>query len=441
MNDMEKIHIDQIKNNIGKQVTITGFVQTIRDQKNIKFFLIRDISGVIQVVITKDKEEAFKSSSDLSLESVVEITGLAKEEKQAPGGFEIAGESVLILSLSDPELPIPVIEKGQQEETDQSIRLDWRWIDLRKEKNTLVFKVWTCMEQAFREYWVKNNYIEIHSPKLIATASESGSEVFEVKYFERKAYLAQSPQFYKQMAMAGGFEKVFEVGPVFRAEPSFTSRHATEFTGYDAEISYIKSHDDVMEEEEKIIVYALEKVKEKYGEEILKVFGREVIVPKIPFPKISMKETKEILAKVGIKSEKEGDISPEEERKICEYVKEKENHEFVFITEYPVSVRPFYHMHDEKNPKLTKSFDLLWNGLEVTTGAQREHRYDVLVAQAKEKKMDIEHLQFYLNFFKYGCPPHGGYGMGPNRMIMQLLGLDNVRDAMFVYRGVNRLTP
>ncbi len=438
---MEKIHIDQIKNNIGKQVTITGFVQTIRDQKNIKFFLIRDISGIIQVVITKDKEEAFKNSSGLSLESVVEITGLAKEEKQAPGGFEIAGESISILSLSDPELPIPVVEKGQQEETDQSIRLDWRWIDLRKEKNTLVFKVWTVMEQAFREYWVKNNYIEIHSPKLIATASESGSEVFEVKYFERKAYLAQSPQFYKQMAMAGGFEKVFEVGPVFRAEPSFTSRHATEFTGYDTEISYVKSHYDVMAEEEKAIQYALEKVKEKYGEEILRVFGREVVVPKIPFPKISMKETKEILAKMGIKSEKEGDISPEEERKICEYVKEKENHEFVFITEYPVSVRPFYHMRDEKDPKLTKSFDLLWNGLEITTGAQREHRYDVLVVQAKEKKMDIEHLQFYLNFFKYGCPPHGGYGMGPNRMIMQLLGLDNVRDAMFVYRGVNRLTP
>src|SRR3989338_3632042 len=293
MNNMERIHIDQIKNNIGKEVIITGFVQTIRDQKNIKFFLVRDISGVIQVVITKDKEEAFKSSSGLSLESVVEITGLVKEEKQAPGGFEIAVESILTLSLSDPELPIPVVEKGQQEETDQSIRLDWRWIDLRKEKNTLVFKVWTVMEQGFREYWVNNNYIEIHSPKLIATASESGSEVFEVKYFERKAYLAQSPQFYKQMAMAAGFDRVFEVGPVFRAEPSFTSRHATEFTGYDTEISYIESHHDVMAEEEKAIAYVIQKVKDNYGDVILKTFGKEVIVPKIPFPKISMKETKE----------------------------------------------------------------------------------------------------------------------------------------------------
>lgn len=438
---MERIYINQIKNNIGKQVKITGFVQTIRDQKNIKFFLIRDISGVIQTVITKDKEKVFKNSSGLSLESVVEITGLANEEKQAPGGFEIAVESISTLSLSDPELPIPVIEKGQQEETDQSIRLDWRWIDLRKEKNILVFKVWTFMEQAFREYWISNNYIEIHSPKLIATASESGSEVFEVKYFERKAYLAQSPQFYKQMAMAAGFERVFEVGPVFRAEPSFTSRHATEFTGYDTEISYIKSHYDVMEAEEKTIQYVIQKVKERYGDEILKVFGREVIVPQIPFPKVSMKETKEILASMEVKSEKEGDISPEEERAICEHFKKEQNHEFVFVTEYPIGVRPFYHMRDEKDSKITKSFDLLWNGLEVTTGAQREHRYDVLISQAKEKKMEIEQLQFYFNFFKYGCPPHGGYGMGPNRMIMQFLGLSNVRDAMFIYRGVNRLTP
>ncbi|MGH7239304.1 MAG: aspartate--tRNA(Asn) ligase, partial [Candidatus Saccharimonadales bacterium] len=283
--------------------------------------------------------------------------------------------------------------------------------------------------------------LEIHSPKLIATASESGSEVFEVKYFERKAYLAQSPQFYKQMAMAAGFEKVFEVGPVFRAEPSFTSRHATEFTGYDSEISYIESHEDVMREEERVIQYAISKVKEVYGVEIQRLFGRDVVVPETPFPRVSMRDAKKILAERGLKSEKEGDISPEEERAICEYVKQERGHEFLFVTDYPVTVRPFYHMRHESDPSLTKSSDLLWNGIEVTTCAQREHRYDVLVAQAKEKGMDVSPLQFYLNFFKYGCPPHGGYGMGTNRMIMKLLGLENVREAMFLYRGVNRLTP
>ena len=437
---MERIHIDQVEKHIGGSVKIAGFVQTIREQGSIAFLLVRDVSGIIQVVITKDKKEALEMASALSLESVIEVSGLAKAEKQAPSGFEIAADTIQVLSYAEPELPIPVVEKAQ-EETDQSIRMDWRWIDLRKHQYAFVFKVWTLMEQAFREYWIENGYSEIHSPKLIATASESGAEAFEVKYFDRTAYLAQSPQFYKQMAMAAGFERVFEVGPVFRAEPSFTSRHATEFVGYDTELSYIRSHHEVMEEEEKAIQYAIQRVKEKYGEEIKKTYGRDLAVPALPFPKISIKETKEILARLGVSSEKDGDISPEEERKISEYAKEKYGHEFVFITEYPIEARPFYHMRDEENPRLTKSFDLLWNGLEVTTGAQREHRYDMLVAQAKEKGMNIERLQFYLNFFKYGCPPHGGYGMGPNRMLMSMLGLDSIRDASFVYRGVKRLEP
>ena len=388
----------------------------------------------------KDKTEALKVVSELSVESVIAIHGSAKAEKQAPGGFEIAVDTITLLSHADPELPIPVIEKGQ-EETNINSRLDWRWIDLRKPKNTLTFKVWTLMESAFREYWVNNKYLEIHSPKLIATASESGSEVFEVKYFERKAYLAQSPQFYKQMAMAAGFERVFEIGPVFRAEPSFTSRHATEFTGYDAEISYVSSHYDVMAEEERVIAYALQKVKDVYGEQIKELFGRDLVVPTVPFPKLTMVEAKKILADLGIPDERDGDLAPQEEKAICQYILEKEGHEFVFITDYPSKVRPFYHMRDEKDPKITKSFDLLWGGLEITTGAQREHRYDVLMAQAKEKGMEIEKIQFYLNFFKFGCPPHGGYGMGPNRMIMKLLGIDNVREAMFLFRGVKRLEP
>lgn len=438
---MQRLHIEKIKNHIGRQIKIAGFVQTIRDQGSIKFLLVRDVSGVIQIVVTKQRPDILSLAKTLTLESVVEIVGFAKEEKQAPGGYEIDAEQIKILSLADPELPIPITIKGQQGETEQSIRLDWRWIDLRKPQGVLTFKVWTKLEAALREYWTKNGYIDIHSPKLISTASESGAEVFEVKYFDRKAYLAQSPQFYKQMAMAAGFERIFEVGPVFRAEPSFTSRHATEFTGYDAEISYIESHEDVMKEEEKAIQFAVQKIKEGFGDEIQQVFNREIVVPTLPFPRLSMKEVKEILASLGVVGDKEGDLSPEEERKIGEYIREKRGHEFIFVTEYPVSIRPFYHMRDDKDASLTKSFDLLWNGLEVTTGAQREHRYDILIQQAKEKHMRIETLQFYFNFFKYGCPPHGGFGMGPNRMIMKLLGIDNVRDAMFIYRGVKRLEP
>jgi len=437
---MERVHISEIKKYVGQQVKIAGFVQIIRDQGSIKFLIIRDISGIIQVVITKASAEAMATAESLSLESVVEIIGLAKEEKQAPDGIEIAAENISVLSLASPELPIPVNEKGQ-EETDIQKRLDWRWLDLRKPEKSLIFKVWTLMEQSFREYWTQNGYIEIHSPKFMSTPSESGAELFEVKYFDRKAYLAQSPQFYKQMAIAAGFEQVFEIGPVFRANQSFTSRHDTEFTGYDSEISFIESHQEVMQEESKIIQYILKRIKERYGKEILALYGRDLIVPAIPFPQVTMEQAKEILKKLGIPSEKDGDLSPEEERKLSEYIMEKEGHEFVFVTEYPIEVRPFYHMRLKENPKLTKSFDLLWNGLEITTGAQREHRYDILVTQAEEKGLRLEPIQFYLNFFKYGCPPHGGFGLGPSRMLMKMFNVGNVREVTYLYRGVKRLEP
>ena len=438
---MRRILIEKIKEGAGRQIKIAGFVHTIRDQGSIKFLIIRDISGTIQVVVTKAEPEALKIAESLSLESVVEIIGLAKTEKQAPGGIEIAAEKISILSSASPELPIPVVEKSN-EEVDLQKRLDWRWLDLRKPEKALVFKVWTLMEQAFREYWTQNGYIEIHSPKFMSTPSESGAELFEVKYFDRKAYLAQSPQFYKQMGMASGFERVFEVGPVFRANPSFTSRHDTEFTGYDAEISFIESHQEIMQEEEKTIQYILERIKERFGKEISTLYGRDLIIPTIPFPQVTMMQAKEILARLEISSENNNDdLNPEEERKLSEYIKEKEGHEFVFITEYPIGTRPFYHMRLENNPKLTKSFDLLWNGLEITTGAQREHRYDILVAQAKEKKLKLEPIQFYLNFFKYGCPPHGGFGLGPSRMLMKMFNVGNVREVTYLYRGVKRLEP
>jgi aspartyl-tRNA synthetase len=437
---IQRIHINQTKEKVGQEVKIAGFVQTIRDHGSIKFLIVRDISGIIQVVIDRSNIEAAEVVESLNLESVIEILGVVKEEKQAPNGFEIKAEKIKILSLSAPELPIPVVEKGQ-EEAEQQIRLDWRWLDLRKPKKALIFKVWTLMEQAFREYLIDRGFIQIHSPKLMSAPSESGAELFEVRYFDRKAYLAQSPQFYKQMAMAAGFEKVFEIGPVFRANPSFTSRHDTEFTSYDVEISFIESHEDIIALEERLLQYMITKVKENFGEQILALYNRELIIPSIPFPKVTMKEAKEILSKLGVPSEKDGDLSPEEERKLSEYIKEKTGHEFAFVIEYPVETRPFYHMRLEKDLKLTKSFDLLWNGLEITTGAQREHRYDILKKQAEEKNISLDSIKFYLNFFKYGCPPHGGFGLGPTRMLMKIFNVSNVREVTYLYRGVNRLEP
>lgn len=435
-----RVYIKDLKDYVGKKVAVFGFVHNSRVQSKIIFLDIREITGIVQGVVEAGNAKVFEICKNLPHESVVSVLGEVKKVPQVSGGVEIGVEKIEILSEADPELPIPVLQKGG-EETDQQIRLDWRWLDLRKPEKALIFKIWTIMEQAFRNYCIENGFIEIHSPKLTVTATESGSELFEVKYFDQKAHLAQSPQLYKQMAMAAGFEKVFEVGPVFRANPSFTSRHDTEFTMYDVEMSFIASHHDLMNEEEKMIVAMLKTVKEKYGDEIQKVYGREVVIPQIPFPRLTIKEAKEILGRLGIPNERGDDMSPEEERAICEHVQKETGNEFVFIHEFPTSVRPFYSMRKEDDPTITKSFDLLWNGLEITSGAQREHRVEQLERQIKEQKLNPKSFETYLSFFRFGCPPHGGFAPGPTRMLMKLLNISNVREVTYLYRGVKRLNP
>lgn len=425
-----------------------GWVHARRDHGKLIFIDLRDRWGMVQVVFGSADQDLLKRADELRSEWVIAVEGKINERPQGmqntelpTGTVELHAEKLEILSTAeDPPIPVTATEEGDNE-TELQKRLDWRWLDLRKPKKELIFQVWTAMEQAFREYWTTNNYIEIHSPKFMGAPSESGAELFTVQYFDRKAYLAQSPQFYKQMAMAAGFERVFEVGPVFRADPSFTSRHATEFTGYDAEISFIESHQDVIGELQNVIAHALKEVAKKYGPEIKKHYGRDLPVPKIPFPQITMKEAKSILAEMKVPSEKDEDLTPEEERKLGEHIFQKEGHEFVLVTEYPITIRPFYHMRLESDHSLTKSFDLLWNGLEIVTGAQREHRYDILVKQAQEKGLNLEPIQFYLDFFKYGCPPHGGFGLGPARMLMKIFNIANVREVTYLYRGVNRLAP
>lgn len=437
---MERTYIKDVKKHLGEKISLSGFAQTIRKQGGIAFLILRDITGTTQTVILKSNTDAFAIIQDLSLESVVTIIGESKENAQAPNGVEVLVDSIEVLSSAEPELPIPVDEKGEGE-TNLDSCLDWRYLDLRKEKNALIFKVWTLMDQVFTDTLTEKGFLQIHSPKLMSTASESGAEVFEVNYFDRKAYLSQSPQFYKQMAMAAGFERVFEIGPVFRADPSFTSRHATEFTGYDLEASFIKDHHEVMDIEEGLLVAIISKVNEVYGNEIKSVFKRDLPIPTSPFPRITFAEVKDILKGLGIKSEKPADLTGDEEKGISQYVLEKYGHEFVFITDYPIEGRPFYHMRYNDKPNITMSFDLLWNGLEITTGAQREHRYNVLKSQATEKGLTDATIGDYLNFFRYGCPPHGGFGAGPSRLVMKMLGIDNIREATFLYRGVKRLTP
>jgi len=436
--------IEALPQHIGSEVCVGGWVDTVRDQKRMKFVLVRDSTGLVQVTIdSQEREDLGKLASGLTLESALIIRGKVLENKIVKlGGLEIKPEEIKVEAISDPNLPIAT--KGKLPNLQS--RLDWRFLDLRRPENLLIFQIQTTVEQAMREFWYKEGFIEIHSPKIMGVPSESGAELFELKnYFGQKAYLAQSPQLYKQYAIAGGFNRVFEMGPVFRANPSFTSRHDTEFTSIDVEIAWINSHHDVMAFEERWLRFVLEKVTEIHGDQIEKHYGTKVIIPEIPFPKVTMDEAQRILKEeMGYTpppDTKPDDLDPQGEKLLGEYVNKKYNHEFVFIIDWPIHLRPFYHMRHPDNPKLTRSFDLLWKGLEITTGAQREHRYDVLVQQAIEKGINLDSIKFYLAIFKYGTPPHGGYGFGLTRTLMQILNIKNVREVTFLYRGPNRLVP
>lgn len=428
------IHTADLAAHIGSVVTIQGFVHALRVQSKIIFLVLRDITGTIQIVIDGGTPELFARAKDLSIESVVRITGEAKSVPQAPSGCELLANEIEVLSAALPELPIPVVTQKGGEETDPSIRFDYRWIDLRKPEKAKIFKVWTELEKGFRKFWDEQGFIQLYTPSFMSTPSETGAEVFTVNYFDRPAYLAQSPQFYKQMGIASGLERVFMVGPVFRAEKSFTTRHLTEFTGWDFEIGYIDSHHDVMDMEEGMIVSGFDAVAQAFPE-------LNLVIPSRPFPRIPMVEAKKILAGLGVASPEEHDLSPEEERAISDYVQKEHGHEFVFITDYHKSKSAFYHMRHPDDNDRSRRADLLFRGIEVTTLAQREHRVEILEKQAIDKGMSLEPLADYLNFFRYGCPPHGGAGIGPGRFIMKLLSLPNVREATYLPRDVKRLNP
>lgn len=431
----------------GQTAKIQGFVENLRNGKSMAFLVIKDITGTMQVTVEKEKAPHLAEIIDqLTPDSVVTVTGrVVANEYVKLNGIEMLPDEIKIESLAE-ALPIerkeiPATKKKKAvERSSIDQRIDYRWIDLRTDENQMIFKVQTCLLDAMRRFLLERNFLEIHTPKLIGAASESGSEVFEVKYFDRKAYLAQSPQFYKQMAMASGLERIFEVAPVFRAEKSYTSKHTTEFTGFDLEFSYIESFRDVMKLEEELLTYALGAVKERYGDQIEAMFGLPLTVPKTPFPVVTLRELYDGLEKefgYSVDESEKGDLTTEAERLSFEWVKKHYNHEFLFVTDYAAEKRAFYHMRDEKG--VPQGYDLIWRGVEITTGAQREHRYEVLKAQAEEKGL-AEDVKFYLDFFRYGCPPHGGFGLGVDRLTMLLLGL-GIKEVMFIFRGPNRLTP
>ncbi len=411
---------------------VRGFVDTIRQMKWGAFVVLKDITGRIQITFDKNK---LPDIVTVTPHSVITVEGAVKINPSVRmGGREMLADTLQIDSLAE-GLPI-------QADSEIEARMDYRWIDLRRDENQLMIALQTTLVEAMRNFLLERRFVEIHTPKLIAAASESGSEVFEVKYFDTNAYLAQSPQFYKQMAMAAGLERIFETGPVFRAEKSYTNKHATEFSGFDLEFSYVDSMYDVMHMEEELLADALGHVKEKHGEDIVRLFGEEyeVVVPTLPFPVIKLKDLyKELEERYGytVPASQQGDLTTDAERLCARFAKEKYGHEFLFVTDYDAKERAFYHMRDENG--VPQGYDLIWRGVEITTGAQREHRYEILKKQAEEKGL-AQDVEFYLRFFRYGCPPHGGFGLGIDRLTMLFLGL-SIKEVQFLFRGPNRLTP
>lgn len=414
---------------------IQGFVEKVRETKYMIFLVLKDISGKIQVSIDRSTNlDCEKAVKNLSQGSVITVKGVAHlSEYVKMGGIEFIPEIITVESLAE---TLPINNESKIEE-----RLNYRWIDLRNEDRTLIFKISTEVENAMREFLLNNNFIEIHTPKISAQCSEGGSEVFTIDYFGQKAYLTQSPQFYKQMAMSSGFERVFEFGDCYRAEQSFTSRHATEFFAFDLEMSYINSVSDVMDLEEELIKHVLLRVYEKYEDVINKTFNTTIKVPTVAFPRIKYADAVNILKEEYNYVGDCNDFDTESERLICKYALEKFGSEFVFITDFPFKQRAFYSMQYNDNSGNCAGYDLLWKDQEITSGAQREHRVEQLINNIQQKGINPAGLQNYIDFFKYGCPPHGGFAIGMARFIAMMLKLPSIKESTFIFRGPNKILP
>ncbi len=416
---------------------VAGWIKSVRRIGQLIFMILKDYSGEIQITLKKDKVDntLWEKAQELGKEDVIVVEGEVCKSNISKIGYELFPKTLEIISRANRPLPI----EYENVNTGLDKRLDYRFLDLRNERVRMIFEVRNVVLNAFREFFIDNGFFEINTSKIVGQATEGGANVFKIKYFDRDAYLAQSPQFYKQMMMATGIEKVWEIGPVYRAEPHYTTRHLCEYWSADFEMAFIDSEEDIMNVLEDLFIHTIKRII-KECKDILEVFNIDLKIPEKPFPRIPMYEAYKILEENFNKYIPYGeDLDPEGERLIYTYVKEKYNHEFVFITDFPWNVRPFYTM--KKDETWTRSFDLLFRGLEVTTGGQREHRYEILVKQCKEKGLDPKDFEFYLEFFKYGMPPHGGSGTGIERVVKQILGLNNVRECVLLPRDPERVIP
>jgi aspartyl-tRNA synthetase len=419
-------------------VNIRGFVDTLRLQKSIQFIVIRDESGKVQVTVYRPELPKIAAVFDtLTPESTVSVTGKCVSAPNVKlGGIEIIPTGVEILSAAK-LLPL-------DKDSGIELQMDYRWLDLRDRKKTAYFKLMTGITQIMREWFVNNGFIEGMTPKLTAFSTEGGAEVFRVKYFDSMAYLTQSPQLFKQMAMAAGWGKFFEFGACYRAEKSFTSRHATEFFALDAELAFIDDENDIMDAEEAMLLWTLKETKARYGKLFADELGIEFTAQTAAFPRVSLLDAYKLLeTEKGYKVPKasKGDLDPDGERLLCEIAKEKFGSDFIWITKFPSAARAFYTKRYKDDPKISHGFDLLYKGVEITSGAVREENPDLLKENMKSKGINPDDMQFYIQFFEYGIPPHGGFAMGLARLYAKMFGAPSVKDTTFLFRGPTRLAP
>ena len=419
----------------GKTVEIEGAVHTIRDMGEVAFVILRKAEGLVQCVFEEGVTEF--DLKDLKEESAVVVTGVVAKEDRAPHGFEIRLRKIKVLSQPAEILPIAISKYKMN--TSLETKLALRPVSLRNVRERAKFKIQEGIVRGFREFLQTQGFTEIHTPKIVARGAEGGSNVFKLDYFNKKAELGQSPQFYKQ-TMVGVFDRVFEVAPVFRAEKHNTTRHLNEYTGLDFEMGYIDDFTDIMAMETGFLQHMVEILKKEYSTEL------EILKVKLPevekIPAVTFTEAKRLASeKYGTQIKNPYDLEPEEEHLIGRYFKEEYGADFVFVTHYPSKKRPFYAMDDPTDPKVTLSFDLLFRGLEVTTGGQRIHSYTELMEKIEKRGMDTEGMEQYLSTFKHGMPPHGGLGIGLERMTMQLLEEENVREVSLFPRDMSRLVP
>jgi len=426
---MKRTYVRDIKPSLdGKKVKIFGWVHDIRDQSRIKFVLLRDVSGIVQC-ISFEKDGIFSEISKISKESVIEVVGEVKKSKQAPAGVEVHIEKYKILNKAEAVLPIPVVEKGKVS-TGLSKRLDYRFLDLHKPKIQAIFKIESEIAHSFREYFYKKGFIEIQTPCIISSASEGGTELFPARYFEKDAYLAQSPQLYKQMG-ACSIEKVTMIVPVWRAEKHNTSRHINEARQMDIEMAFVDEF-VVMKEFEKSVRFIVKNVIKKCSKE-LELLGKKLVVPKAKY--LSYKETIKVLQKKKIKIEYGDDIIPEAEKKICEIYPDT----IVFVYDWPLDLKPFYIM--PKDGEISRGFDAIYGGIEISSGGQRIHLPDLISERLKAKGLDPKNFKYYIDSFKFGAPEHSGWSIGLERFTMALLGFENIRETTLFVRDRDRLVP